>query len=231
MTGINLLSMLDSLPISDGPLPTVLEDWVEEVEGLRRVGREFYAKGWSVGTSSNYSTVVQRDPLRILVTASGKDKGDLSCRDFVLLDERGEPTETGQPKSSAETLLHIMAAQDTGVGAVLHTHSVWATVLSDLFLSKGGLELTGYEMLKGLDGVRTHEHREWIPIFPNTQDMHSLAADVARCNSSDQPIAHAYLIHQHGLYTWGRDLGEARRHIEVLEFLFECKARSMAFPC
>jgi len=224
------LSVLDSPPIVDGPVPTLLEDWVDEINGLRRIGREFYSKGWSVGTSSNYSVVVQRNPLRLLVTASGKDKGCLACGDFVLVDEHGEPTEAGQPKSSAETLLHIAAAQDANIGAVLHTHSVWATLLSDVFLGEGGMELTGYEMLKGLQGVSTHAHREWIPIFRNTQQIPTLAADVAVCQASDRPIAHAYLIHQHGLYTWGRDLAEARRHIEILEFLFECKARRMAFP-
>lgn len=211
-------------------LPTVLSDWATEVDALRAIGREFHAKGWSVGTSSNYSVVVQRDPLRLLVTASGKDKGALQRDDFVLVDGEGRSVVDGQPKSSAETLLHIGLAQDRAeIGAILHTHSVWVTLLSDLFLAEGGLELAGYEMLKGLDGVTTHNHAEWIPIFPNTQDIAQLSADV-RAYSAEREIAHGYMIHQHGLYTWGRDLAEARRHMEVLEFLFECKARRLAYP-
>lgn len=210
-------------------LPHVIANYGAEVDALRRIGHEFHGKGWSVGTSSNYSVVVSRDPLRILVTASGKDKGALSRGDFVLVDEHGQPTESGQPKSSAETLLHVAAASDVNVGAILHTHSVWVTLLSDLFQASGGLELTGYEMLKGLSGVTTHEHREWIPIFANTQDISALAAQVERYAEENRPIAHSYMIHQHGLYTWGSDLAEARRHIEVLEFLFECKARRMSF--
>jgi methylthioribulose-1-phosphate dehydratase len=39
------------------------------------------------------------------------------------------------------------------------------------------------------------------------------------------PEAHGFLIRRHGLYTWGRDLDQARRHVETLEFLFEVIAR------
>ncbi|MCA9188527.1 MAG: class II aldolase/adducin family protein, partial [Planctomycetales bacterium] len=46
-----------------------------EIDSLREVGALFYQRGWSVGTSSNYSVVLQRDPVQLLVTASGKDKG------------------------------------------------------------------------------------------------------------------------------------------------------------
>lgn len=213
-------------------LPDVLKDWAAEVDSLRQIGAEFYRKGWSVGTSSNYSLVIARDPLRLLVTASGKDKGALQCDDFVVVDEKGRPTVDGQPKSSAETQLHVAIAGDVEVGdvevgAILHTHSVWVTLLSDLFLDNGGMELVGYEMLKGLSGVTTHEHSEWVPIFPNTQDISQLAQDVQQY---ERAISHGYMIHQHGLYTWGKDLAEARRHIEIFEFLFECKARRLAFP-
>ena len=215
-------------PTTETSLPDVLHEWASEVDALRGVGAEFYNKGWSVGTSSNYSVVVGRDPLRLLVTASGKDKGALQRGDFVVVDGEGQATETGQPKSSAETLLHVALAGDPQVGAILHTHSVWVTLLSDIFVTDGGLELSGYEMLKGLTGVTTHEHREWIPIFPNTQNIGQLATDVRHYAENQRSIAHAYMIHQHGLYTWGKDLAEARRHIEVLEFLFECKARRLS---
>jgi methylthioribulose-1-phosphate dehydratase len=225
----SLLSSVYPPPSEETPLPVVLGDCAAEVDALRQIGNEFYGKGWSVGTSSNYSVVVGRDPLRLLVTASGKDKGALQRDDFVVVDDDGHAIGSGQPKSSAETLLHVALAHDTEVGAILHTHSVWVTLLSDLYLSDGGLKLSGYEMLKGLSGVTTHEHEEWLPIFPNTQDIRQLASDVRQYNN-DRPIAHAYMIHQHGLYTWGKDLAEARRHIEILEFLFECKARRVAFP-
>ena len=108
----------------------------------------------------------------------------------------------GDGRPSAETLLHLEIVKRRGAGAVLHTHSVWSTILSDLHASEGGLAIEGFEMLKGLDGVTTHEHREWVPIVDNDQDMTRLAADV-RSALDQHPAAHAFLICRHGLYTWG----------------------------
>lgn len=212
----------------DQTLPEPLQGCEAAIDALRATGAQFYGRGWSLGTSSNYSVVLRRDPLELLVTASGMDKGRLRRRDFVRVDGEGRPVAPAQPKSSAETLLHCVAARP-GVGAVLHTHSVWSTVLSDKHFPAGGIEIAGYEMLKGLAGVNTHEHRAWIEIFDNTQDIPSLAREVqARLDDPERPLRHAYLIRGHGLYTWGVDLDEARRHIEILEFLFECLVRRAA---
>jgi methylthioribulose-1-phosphate dehydratase len=209
-------------------LHPALTGLAREIDALREIGAMLWQRGWSVGTSSNYSVVVSREPLELLVTASGKDKGRLTRGDFVRVAATGKPTAEGQPKSSAETLLHVVAAQQPGVGAVLHTHSVWSTVLSDFFFPQGGFELSGYEMLKGLEGIATHETTAWVEIFDNTQDIPSLAAQVReRMNDAAEPLQYGYLIRRHGLYTWGRDLEEARRHVEIFEFLFECVARRM----
>ena len=196
-------------------------------EQLSAIGHEFYQRGWSRGTSSNYSAVVQRDPLEILITASGKDKGALGSNDFVLVGDDAKPTVEGQSKSSAETWLHVVAANcDSSIGAVLHTHSVWGTLLSDLHGSEGGFWIEGYEMLKGLEGVPSHEHRQWVPIYQNTQDIAALAEQIKpQFTKPDHVPFHGFLMQKHGLYTWGKDLFAARRHVEVLEFLFECEGR------
>ncbi len=200
----------------------------QRIDALREAGAYFWQKGWSLGTSSNYSVVLAQEPLELLITASGKDKGKLTRADFVRVGRDGKGTSPGQPKSSAETLLHVVAAEQPGVGAVLHTHSVWATLLSDHYFGQGGFEISGYEMLKGLDGVTTHEHAQWVPIFENTQHIPDLAEQVREAfNDTDRPLRHGYLIRRHGLYTWGRDLEEARRHIEIFEFLFEVTARRL----
>jgi methylthioribulose-1-phosphate dehydratase len=209
-------------------LPAALAGLVSQIDALRDVGAMFWQRGWSVGTSSNFSLVLCREPLELLVTASGKDKGRLSRADFVRVAANGKPTADGQPKSSAETLLHVVAASQPEVGAVLHTHSIWSTLLSDFYHPQGGFEIAGYEMLKGLDGVGTHEHSAWVEIFDNTQDIPTLAEQVReRLADPADPLTHGYLIRKHGLYTWGRDLDEARRHVEIYEFLFECVARRM----
>jgi methylthioribulose-1-phosphate dehydratase len=209
-------------------LTSTLTGLESQIDALRDTGAWLWSRGFSLGTSSNYSVVVNRDPLQLLITASGKDKGHLTREDFVVVDGQGKPTSAGQPKSSAETLLHMVAAELPNVGAILHTHSVWATVLSDLFHSQGHVEISGYEMLKGLAGVTTHEHTWRMEIFENTQDIPQLAEQVRRrLADPERPLTHGYLIRKHGLYTWGCDLAEARRHIEIIEFLLECTARRL----
>jgi methylthioribulose-1-phosphate dehydratase len=189
---------------------------------LAETGRHFYARGWALGTSGNFSAVVTRDPLRLAITTSGVDKGTLSAGEIVEIDGEGKVVAgSGQP--SAEASLHLAIARGRGAGAVLHTHSIWSTILSDA-ATEGGLALEGYEMLKGLDGVGTHEHREWLPVLDNTQDWGAAVPQVESI-LTEHPEAHGFLIRRHGLYTWGPDLAGAKRHVEILEFLFEVMGR------
>jgi methylthioribulose-1-phosphate dehydratase len=176
-----------------------------------------------LGTSGNLSAVVSRDPLRLAITRSGVDKGTLAPDQILEVDAAGERVR-GEGKPSDETALHFEIVRKRGAGSVLHTHSVWSTILSDTHASDGGFALEGYEMLKGLAGVRTHEHREWLPVLPNTQDYVTLVRDLGE--SLDRyPESHGLLLAGHGLYTWGKDATEARRHVEILEFLFEIRGR------
>jgi methylthioribulose-1-phosphate dehydratase len=189
---------------------------------LAEIGRDCYARGWALGTSGNFSAVVNRDPLRLAITTSGVNKGTLSAGEVVEIDQHGKVV-AGSGRPSAEASLHLAIARGRGAGAVLHTHSIWSTILSDA-ATEDGLALEGYEMLKGLDGVGTHEHREWLPILDNTQDW-AAAVPQVEAILTEHPQAHGFLIRRHGLYTWGRDLAEARRHVEILEFLFEVMGR------
>ena len=191
---------------------------------LAEVGRLCYARGWALGTSGNFSAVADRDPLVLAITRSGVDKGRLEPEQIVAIDERGRVLR-GAGAPSAETALHVAIVRARGAGAVLHTHSIWSTILSDAVTDEsGGLAIEGYEMLKGLDGVRTHEHREWLPIVDNTQDWTAAAPRIEQ-KLREHPEVHGFLIRRHGLYTWGEDLAEARRQLEILEFLFEAMGR------
>lgn len=197
-------------------------------KGLIDIGREFHSRGWSLGTSSNYSVVLRSDPLELLVTASGKHKDRLGSGDFARVNSQGTPTDPSQPKSSAETMLHVVLAQQPEVGAILHTHSVWCTVLSERYARHGSITFSGYEMLKGLEGITTHDTTVRIEVFENTQDIPSLAEVIERRLQEPEPLQYAFLIRRHGLYTWGRDLDAARRHVEIVEFLLECEGRRLS---
>lgn len=191
---------------------------------LAGAGRAFYARGWALGTSGNFSAVASSDPLRLSITASGVDKGALTPAHVLQIDERGEVTH-GRGRPSDEARLHLTVVRLRGAGAVLHTHSVWSTLLSEAFAHEGRLLIEGFEMLKGLANVRTHEHRESLPIIENSQDMDALSRFLE--DALDRyPDSHAVLVRRHGLYTWGRDLTEAKRHVEILEFLLEVVGRT-----
>lgn len=191
---------------------------------LVEIGRGFYARGWALGTSGNFSAVVSREPLRLAITSTGLDKGKLAAEQILEVDEFARVVR-GSSRPSAEALVHLAIVRVIGAGAVLHTHSVWSTILSGQLASKGGVTLEGYEMLKGLDGIQTHEHREWLPIVENSQDMVGLSQAITAI-LAQQPGIHGILLRGHGLYTWGSGLEEAKRHVEILEFLLEVLARS-----
>ena len=194
------------------------------VRQLAEAGREFYRRGWVLGTSGNFSCVLGREPLRFCITASGLEKGDLGESSFLELDEKGVVRGSGKP--SAETELHrTLYRLLSNMGSVMHTHSVWGTILSDHFFERGAIEIEGYEMLKGLSGVTTHEHAEKVPIIENSQDYDLLSAQIENVVRENQGI-HGVYLRRHGLYTWGETVSEARRHAEIFEFLFEVIGRS-----
>jgi methylthioribulose-1-phosphate dehydratase len=199
-------------------------DFADAAGQLAEIGRRFDARDWVLGTSGNFSVVVGRDPLRLAITRSGASKGHLDADGILEIDADGSVLRPGPGRPSAEALLHVEIARARGAEAVLHTHSMWSTVLSDRHASAGGLAIAGYEMLKGLEGVSTHEHREWIPILENDQDMARLAGRVRQV-LAHHSACHAFLLHRHGLYTWGETLPQAARHVEIVEFLLEAVGR------
>ena len=193
---------------------------------LAEVGQEFYRRGWVLGTSGNFSMLLARKPLRICVTASGIEKGKLDETNFLELDNDAEILQ-GFGKPSAETLIHLTIYRFLAKArSILHTHSVWGTILSDRFFERGAIEIEGYEMLKGLAGIATHEHLEKVPIVENSQDYVALAHVIENV-IRDNPGLHGIYLRRHGLYTWGETVSEARRHVEIFEFLFEVLGRQL----
>jgi methylthioribulose-1-phosphate dehydratase len=192
---------------------------------LAAIAKSFHGRGWLLGTSGNLSAVVQREPLRLAMSPSGIDKGELTPDQLLSIDENARIVSDHGGKPSDESLLHIRIVKERGAGAVLHTHSIWNTIFSDLYASEGGVKIEGYEMLKGLEGVRTHEHSEWLPIIDNSQNMPALAEMVGQ-TLKETPAAHGFLLRRHGLYSWGDTLAQAKRHIEILEFLLETMGRT-----
>lgn len=196
-----------------------------------------HRRGWCDGTGGNFSVVLERRPeLMLLMAPSGVDKGRVRPSQLILVNEAGVVID-GEGKVSAEMPLHRAIVMGTGAGAVLHTHSQAATLLSRWALACGAglgrasveaaepdaadaghLCVEGLEMLKGLEGIHSHDCTIGIPVLANDQDLIRLSA-AAEPHLKSAP--HGILIAGHGLYAWGCDLEQAGRHLEILEFLLE----------
>ena len=187
---------------------------------IAEAGRDLGARGWTPATSSNFS--MRLDAAHAAVTVSGRDKGRLGVEDVMVVDLEGHAVGTSA-LPSAETALHAQIYRRfAGAGAVLHTHSRTQTVASRLFADRGVVRFEGWELQKAIAGTTTHESVLEVPVFANAQDMRVLVRAVDAWLDAGKPL-HGYLIDGHGIYTWGRDMPETRRHLEAFEFLLGCE--------
>lgn len=183
-------------------------------------GNKLYRLGFAPATSGNYSMRLADG--NIAITVSGTDKGRLTEEDIISINPAGEALQDSR-KSSAETLLHTSLYElFPEIGAVLHTHSINATVLSCWHKSQSCIFLEDYELQKIFPKIETHESTVAIPLFANTQDMKELSKRVKKTLPHYENVP-AYLIVGHGLYTWGKTMQDTLRYIEALEFLFQCE--------
>jgi methylthioribulose-1-phosphate dehydratase len=196
-----------------------------DIDGLSReliaAGALFHQRGWVPATGGNFSARLSSN--RMLITASGWHKGELKPDAFLVADLEGKPDDSSR-KASYETLLHCqLYKMDAGIGAALHTHSVANTLLS---MRMSRVRLAGYELLKLLPGISSHDAVVEIPVFENDQDIARLASAID-AHMKKSPAA-AYLIAGHGLYAWGSSVAQARHRVEALEFMFECELRKLS---
>jgi methylthioribulose-1-phosphate dehydratase len=197
-------------------MAAALESTIQE---LIDVGRRFDLRGLAPATSGNYSARV--DDERIAITVSGSHKGRLRAADIMLVDLEGHALDGRTP--SAETPLHTAVYRTCpSVNAVLHVHSVAAVALTRFLAESSTVTLDGYELLKALPGIRTHEVRIDIPVLENSQDTDALGQLLGLRLQNPSP-PYALLIRGHGINTWGTSVLEAERVFEALEHLFKCE--------
>lgn len=187
---------------------------------LSALAQDFAARRWTPATSSNFS--VRLDAGNCAVTISGRDKTRLTADDLMVVDLHGTPGQGyGESRPSAEAGLHLaLYRRDPAVGAVLHVHSPNSVLTTRLRPGVTRIDLHGYELLKAFTGITTHATSMTVPVLDNSQDIDALAKQAdTRLDELADGVCWAYLIRDHGVYTWGRDLAEAMRHLEALDYL------------
>jgi methylthioribulose-1-phosphate dehydratase len=174
-------------------------------------------RGWVPATAGNLS--VRLDAGRIAITRSGRHKGFLEADDLMVVDHTGAAL-TPNARPSAETLLHCQLYQMfPDINAVLHGHSVAATVLS--MVAEDSIDFSDYEVLKAFDGQGTHAVTLSLPVLDNDQDMPRLTERLRPLLQAGAPMG--YVLRGHGAYAWGPDMKTAAVRLEALEFLLTCE--------
>jgi methylthioribulose-1-phosphate dehydratase len=195
----------------------------DAVDAIVAAGRWLDGKGWAPATAGNYS--MRLDDGAFALTVSGWHKGRLSPDGVMRVDADGLSLDGKKP--SAETALHMQIYRlFPDVGAVLHSHSPISVGISRA-VSADSYRLERHEMLKVLPGITTHETFVDVPIVDNAQDMSVIAARIEWLVESRE--LRAYLIRGHGLYGWGRDMAEAERVIEGVEWMFAAELAEKEF--
>jgi len=195
------------------------EAFLNAAADLCEAGRFIDSKGWVPATSGNFS--IRLPDGTIAITVSGVHKGRLQIEDIMLIDANANSLDGKKP--SAETLLHTsLYKRFPAIGCVLHPHAINAVLVSRVF--KNEVVLKDYELLKAFKGITTHESRLVVPIFANDQNIPLLTAEVERYLDRHADCR-AYVIAGHGFYTWGDSMAETLRHIEALDYLFDCELR------
>ena len=198
---------------------TYNEDFFILAKQLIDAGRFIDSKGWVPATSGNFSARLPDGT--IAITVSGKHKGQLKLDDIMQIDADANSLDGKKP--SAETVLHTsLYKRFPDIHSILHPHSLNATLISRIF--KNEIVLEDYELLKALDGIATHESRFVVPIFSNDQNIPRLA-ELVEQYLDNHTACYAYIIAGHGLYAWGSSVQKTLRHLEALDFLFDCEIR------
>lgn len=192
------------------------EEKQKAVNILNDLKVKLYNKGWFPATSGNLSYKLHDDPLIFAVTTSGKDKGTVSHEDVIFVDKEGKPVEKTRLKPSAETLIHSYIYQKTDANCVIHIHTPANNFISYIYFEEGKVKIKDFEMIKALDIWKEDAEIE-VPIVDNYFDLKKLAEESGKAINPEVP---AVLIKTHGIYCWGRNEFEAKRHIEAFEFMF-----------
>ena len=208
--------------------PYTLEERQSVIKELTEIKTNLASRGWFPATSGNLSMrvgAINGEQFNFAITSSGKDKSVNTPEDFLLVNEHMTPIEATKLKPSAETIIHKEIYRLTGCGAIFHVHTVNNNIASELHNKQGFVPIDGVELIKAFNIWEEDAHIE-IPILPNYVDIPKIASLI---ESRIAPRIPGILLRKHGIYAWGANAFEAKRHLEAFEYLFEYAVKIYPF--
>ncbi|MNN64642.1 Methylthioribulose-1-phosphate dehydratase [compost metagenome] len=103
-------------------------------------------------------------------------------------------------------------------------HTIYNNIISEGYGDKGAIPAQGIELIKGL-GIWEENARIEIPVVPNYAEIPRIAELIPAALNPEIP---GIVLRNHGIYAWGANAFEAKRHLESFEFIFEHIYRSLA---
>ncbi len=171
--------------------------WEQQRQAVADAARKVSDLGLVVGTAGNVSARLEsNDHAELMaVTPSGASYEHLTAEDIVVTDFEVEPVEGHLPPSS-ESLLHVgIYRRRPDVRAIIHTHSVYSSVLA-----VGGIDLPPVidEVVVYVGGtIRVSAYG-----FPGTEQLADNVCDALGDNK-------AAFIANHGAVAVGKSMSEA----------------------
>jgi methylthioribulose-1-phosphate dehydratase len=186
---------------------------------LIAAAKHFYDRGWMAGTAGNLSARLPDGSFWI--TASGRQKGQLTPSDFIRMNLDGAIVEQPVPEArpSAETSIHLAVYNCfPEAKACYHVHSIEANLVSRL-TAGDAVSLPAIEMLKGL-GVWEENPQVSMPLFANYLEVPKIAKEISEFFAVSSPSVPALLIRDHGITVWGDSTAAAYNYVEIVEYIF-----------
>jgi len=189
---------------------------LNERELLVEYGKKLIDKNLTKGTSGNLS-IFNRDKKLFAITPSGIDYYNTKIEDIVIMDLDKNVVEGSKKPSSEHNLHRIFYANREDIGAIVHAHTIYSTVLSCMNMS---LPAIHYMIASAGKDVRCAKYATF-----GTEELAKNAYDEMKDRK-------AVLLANHGVLTGGKDIFEAFSILEDVEYVSELyiKAKNIGEP-
>ena len=194
-------------------------------EKVRKANQELVELGLVKLTFGNLSAIDESGEY-VAIKPSGVDYSVLKNKDIVILDLSGEKVE-GEKNPSSDTPTHIELYRNfREVGAIIHTHSEYATSFAQAKLSIKCLGTTHADYFRGNIPL-TRDLTEQEIKEDYELNTGKVIVETFKKNKINPLEISACLVSGHGPFVWGRTIDRAVENAFILEELAKMNFKSM----